>query len=817
MNHKKQRLGAKLLASARSQERYRDRHVFIGGTGAVGGTALLHMLSMYEEMMAINPPPADDVPWLIATGRNFDDIQAFTKKLFRHVQSRNEGDQRPKRVREGYLTPSGVFVALERFQLSPIPALRNLHLLPEAEQAASLKTFLMDINPKALLFETFLAAVASSRPLSTFLREYQRKQLKDTGLHCFRSVTIGIPLPSLVSYHLNHFERMIRHIETPSEDRVEALRNTFRQAFRDDLNEIRNELAQLVLVAHTTAVGGMYDEIVQDGKTTRKIRLGFTHSALDKKLELKQREADEFTREYASIGIKTLITAAAVGIDEVRIRAEIPLHYQIAEKLSETPHEVYAGSKDLLPPDSKATKEAGRPVPVRHVVRIQPPLTLNLNSVSRGAIRFPKGDILRPSFSIRSGENGFFSVANADALYRVMRVASASELGLVLATVGLFDDDPITPWFNQHICYYPESDNSRQVFDLLNQAALMQTQLSGLEPMALQDLGSAKHQAELHTLSLLILLHRLRTLDIDAIDPYVDLDRFDAPRFFTDNSRALRFEDVEKWHADNLAADMQIMAGAETPQDLLTLIPGRHHGGLFPLRDKALMKLIERVLQAIWMIPSLGSPLLYERNSAIMIRTGYFAAPLDELITDRSTITTWFENAHRAHTEGMFEAPESPCTLETFREFHFCTAGFVDLRAKATLCISRSAEANLTGKISSFSDEEEFKNALLEIEPYSFFSTSGLLALMVRLRGLQNLLREAMAELGTLPEFRWQMPRDRDGHILVVPGAVEAFRMISEGMEKTTGTERLDGIWGYWRRPTVERWHQIPGISAEQV
>ena len=48
-------------------------------------------------------------------------------------------------------------------------------------------------------------------------------------------------------------------------------------------------------------------------------------------------------------------------------------------------------------------------------------------------------------------------------------------------------------------------------------------------------------------------------------------------------------------------------------------------------------------------------------------------------------------------------------------------------------------------------------------------------ALLLRLRGLYGQLREAMAELGTLHEYRWQMPRDATGHILLVPGAVEAF------------------------------------------
>ena len=93
-----------------------------------------------------------------------------------------------------------------------------------------------------------------------------------------------------------------------------------------------------------------------------------------------------------------------------------------------------------------------------------------------------------------------------------MKVASVSELGHVLATVGLLGDDPNVPWFSNSICYYTETSNETQVFDFLDQPVLFGTQLSGLDPMALQDLGSAKHQAELHTLALLILRHRLRTL-----------------------------------------------------------------------------------------------------------------------------------------------------------------------------------------------------------------------------------------------------------------------------------------------------------------
>jgi len=83
------------------------------------------------------------------------------------------------------------------------------------------------------------------------------------------------------------------------------------------------------------------------------------------------------------------------------------------------------------------------------------------------------------------------------------------------------------------------------------------------------------------------------------------------------------------------------------------------------------------------------------------------------------------------------------------------------------------------------------------LEPYTFFATCGVVATLYRLRNLYRTLREAMLELGSFHDFRWEMPRDENGHILVVPGIVEAHRMMSEGLEKTTGTERIAGKGGY--------------------
>lgn len=808
MGFKRERLGPRLVAAARSGERSRDAHVLLGGTGAVGGTAVLQMLSMYEEMFSVHPPGPDDVPVLVATGTAAEEMAAFTRRLFRFVESRHGSDRLPRRVRNGYLTSSGVFVALERFEVSALPGLRSVRQAPVEARSLAVAEFLRGLALEAgadgrVVSERLRRAVAEARPFGQFLSAYRHGHLGPLGADRFRSVTVGIPIPTLIAYHQDELATLAEHVPGLTAAHVEGLKQAFIEALRDDLVAVQESLAEIVLIAHTTGVGGMYDEDL-DGRDLPAIRLGFAHAALDDRMGEKARFAGELTQLYSRSGLKVLITAAAIGIDEVRVRERIPVHRRIRQLLFEAPTEVFPGSKESQPAGARASRAAGRPVPSRQVLRTFRPLTVPFDDPPGGQAVFERGEELVPSYAIRSGENGFFSVADADALYRVMRVASADELGLMLATVGIFGEDRLSPWFTDNVCYYTETDNSRQVMDFLRQPALMASQLSGLEPMALQDLGGAKHQAELHTLALLILLHRLRTLDVDAIDPYVDLDHFDARDFFAQRSRALSFEDVAAGEFEALAADMQVLAGADDPDDLLALTPPREHG-LFPTRREALRRVLAEVLRAVWTVPSLGLPVVYERGGEDVLRTGYYVAPIDLLVTERDAVARWFRDAYRSRAG-------AGGTLEEFRDYHLSVGGFVDLRPHAIVCSAKSDREDLSGKVSRATNEDALRKHLESLEPYSFFSTCGLLAVWFRLRSLYGLLREAMIELGTMHEFRWEMPRDSSGHILLVPGVVEARRMIAEGLEKSTGTERLDGIWGYERRPVPDRRGTIPGL-----
>ncbi|MEE8587066.1 MAG: hypothetical protein V3T83_19670, partial [Acidobacteriota bacterium] len=342
---------------------------------------------------------------------------------------------------------------------------------------------------------------------------------------------------------------------------------------------------------------------------------------------------------------------------------------------------------------------------------------------------------------------------------------------------------------------YTETDYSRQVFDLLDHPPLRNNQLEGLQPKALQDLGSAKHQAELHTLGLLILLHRLKTLDLSAIEQNVDLTFFDPQAYFEGHSKPLRLEDILTWDAASLANDLQILVTARSEADLAFFKEFlRPH----PAPQKAAYRVLQAVLRSVWAIPSLGTPILFEKEGKTWMAAGYFLAPLDRIHSRQDETLNYlhqeFENAQAGLGRKAGQGNEGD--FGRFAEFHFAN-GFADLRPQATLVTALGPDQDLTGKVAVYRSEEEFSAALAQLEPYSCFTTSGVLALLARLKGLASFAHQLNLELGTANYSRVQFSYDEGGRALLVPGVVEAFRMVSEGLEKNTGAEFLDGYWGY--------------------
>ncbi len=781
MRFKKTRFGPRLVAAARSGRHYRDVHVFIGGTGAVGGAAALQMVAMLEEMMTVVPPASDaDVPVLIITGRTDDEVHSFESRLKRYTRTRWGAGTAPRPFESGFVSPGGVYVAVTKFELKPIPGLEIVTDADIHSRAAAVDEFLRHAGvdrslPKDEIGNALMRYVRASRPIDSFLKD-RLTWLGDYGAKPFRSVLLGFPLPSILAYQTGGLTVVARELGL-DDAFIGAVKDAFESTFADDLSAVSNEWEARVLVAHTTGVGGMYDE-TPDGETT--LRLGFAHAARDEFLRTKHHEAEHLTQKYARRGILMLVTAAAIGIDEVRMRERIPLHGGIVKALRDAPHELFRGSRER-----------------RQFIQIFKPTTLRFDATEKPkALHFKRGTDLRPEHAIRSGENGFFSVANADALYRVMKVASVSELGHVLATVGLLGDDPNVPWFQNGICYYTETASSNQVFDFLYQPLLLGAQLGGVDPMALQDLGSAKHQAELHTLAILILLHRLRTLDVDAFEEYPD-EPFNARRFLLENSRALTFRDVESWDVGALAHDLRILVSADKPGQLLPLKP-LVDPNQFGARDAAHMAVLKVVLDAVFAVTSLGSPIVVEdERGTPLARTGYWIAPLGDIVTDDDAL-------RRLFTDGFAKAAPA-CSLEEYQAFQMAVNGFIDLRPVGIVSSAKLPADLAPGSVTVHRDAKSFAARLTSLEPYSFFATCGLLAVVHRLRALGALLSQARTDLGTMQDWVWTMLRDARGHTYVVPGVVESLRMISEAQEKTTGTEWLDGIWGYERRMPRER------------
>ncbi|MGZ5446482.1 MAG: hypothetical protein ACXW5U_23375 [Thermoanaerobaculia bacterium] len=759
---KKSRFGPRLVEAARAARHYRDVHVFIGGTGAVGGSSALQMVEMLEEMMTINPPSSpDDVPVLIVTGRSDDEVHSFESRLKRITRTRWGAGTAPRPFEHGFLTPGGVYVAVSKFELRPIPGLEIVTDADASHRAQAVDEFLTFANvDRNGIEESLVGYIRGLRPITSFLED-RKLRLRDYGDKPFRSVLLGFPLPSILAYQTGGLG-IVGTVLGLRDEFTSRMKQAFEQTFADDLAAVGETWGARVLVAHTTGVGGMYDE-TPSGETA--LRLGFAHAARDEFLRNKHHEAVNLTKNYAQRGVLMLVTAAAIGIDEVRMRERIPLHGGIVKALRDAPHELFRGSRER-----------------KQFVQVFRPTTLSFSGGKDKALHFKRGEELRPSWVIRSGENGFFSVANADALYRVMKVASVSELGHVLATTGLLGDDPNLPWFEGGICYYTETDNARPVFDFLYQPVLFDAQLSGIDPMALQDLGSAKHQAELHTLGLLILLHRLRTLDIEAIEEYPD-ESFNAKKFFLESSRPLTFRDVDGWDVESLARDLRTLVTADKPGQLLALKP-LIDPGQFGARDEAHLAVMKVVLDAVFAVPSLGSPILVEDDDGTpLVRSGYYLAPLGALVTSEDSLQKLLPD-------------------EESRNFQMAVNGFIDLRP---IAIVSSAKLPAEGAVSVHRDEASFHARLQSLEPYSFFATCGLIAVVHRLRALGAMLAQARTDLGTMQDWVWTMRRDPRGHTYVVPGVVEALRMIAEGQEKTTGTEWLDGIWGYERRLPAHR------------
>jgi hypothetical protein len=786
--YKKARLGQRIFEASRLPGAFRQVYVVYGGTGAVGGTAIMKMLEMLEEMMHYTHPSPADTPTILVTGLTKEEIRAFSSRLFQYYETLYGKDYLPKHIsNKGYRTCSGIMIELHRLSVNPeLAGLANLSRLSKLERQTIASKFLeagnltLESNEKDK-FEYLAKSIKENlkQPFTEFLQNYKLDRNLPDKMR-FRAVIVGIPLASVAAYHLSNLEEICRAFDIKAQNLITDLKQLYLCKVRDDLAFIRDTLAEEVIAAHTTAVGGMYDE---GANGERVIRLGFAHSALDERLRYKQLFAEQLHHLYAEVGIKMLVTAAAIGIDAIISNQTVPIQSGVLRDL----REVCANNHQIIPEEDLR----------RGKIKIYPPVLIRDRGENDGKISFQKGAEFIPRIQIRSGENGRFSTSNTDALYRVMRVASASELGLVLAEAAVVGDDKDVPWFINNTSYYTETENARLVFDFLGQPQLLETQTSGLDVKSFQDLGSAKHQGELHLLGLIILLHRLRTFDADSIPTQVSLSTFNARQFFENHSRTLFFEDLITWELESLCKDLVTLVKAQVPEDLKSI--KRLSSGNYQERNDAFSLVMTEVIKYVHTITSLGSPIIFSDKNESFILVGHYIAPLDILMTNRNSI----ENSILGQLKAISGVRTKEVTL--VKEYFYCNNGFIDLRPIAVISTARNLSEALRNKIHVYHSAEGLRKHLRSLPPYSYFATSGLVAFLERMRGLYSQISQYSLELGTLNDYRAQIPLSPGGLHYVVPGVVEALRQASEGLEKNTGTDRLHGQWGYFRREPMER------------
>jgi len=554
-------------------------------------------------------------------------------------------------------------------------------------------------------------------------------------------------------------------------------------------------------MAHTTSVGGMYQII--DGEPV--IKLGYAHSSLGDLLKEKQFYANELTIHYSNFGLKSLVTASAIGIDYIYASSTLPLSSGVSRKFR------HASENGTLPFDLDLTKDKkgqrllnkifeAKPLAASH-----PVLDSKGNAVDKADNNFgnAKDNIpnLNVNYALRSGENGLFSLDNAYALYLNMKIASQEELAHVLVSNALLGDDTQKPWFDKHgICYYTQTDNSSLVFALLNnRKEFRRYQTSAFTTKAFQELGSSKHQAELHMHGLFILMHKLKNLNPKLVSDSITskYKEKEVKDWVDANTPKLFLQDVVEYGKDipSLAKSFTSLLSIKSVEDLAayTGFKGELKGFIKTFYN-GLHTAITHTVRAI---TSLGTPIIYQNEAGEdEILSGPYFAPLDLVLTTNCTLIEAIDDICKEHK----------LDREEFINWLVCNNGFADLRPNAILNTAKTFTDGLTDDVREIDSEKAFRKAINNLKNRNaknvaenyHYNTSGLLAYCGRITGLYEQLEQFDLSLGTYNGWKALFPIDGYENHILIPGLVEAMRHYSEGLGKITGSEFLYPRYGYF-------------------
>lgn len=742
------------------------RFVVFGGTGAVGGAAVMELCRLILMSKALPDRTLSGEIW--ATGLSDKEISKFVSRLYLALEDEVEIEKvAPLRH---YRLDQRIDLRFDLLRLQ-IPA--DLPAFAKAQMA----------ERGSAVLETILREYFAAQPCP-FLSFVERLLEADPPGPVLHAVMVAIPLPSVATYTLTTIDRLLgdHGLDHATGHRI---KKSYLRTFIRGLAELQQRLARHVVMAHTTAVGGMY----RVDASQAEIRLGFSHSADYKLLVDKKYFADELTQLYLDQGFDVLVTAAAIGIDSVEMRCHLPIDRAIAAELRASADKAAAADPghELL---RREDLDSGK-IQLYHAknVPLQP-----AEGEADEPLRFETGKDLIVETAIRSGENGLFSVANCVALYHVMKVAIPEELAMVLVRRAVFGPERRRDWFQDKLCYYTETENSIFAIRLLySYPDLIKSHHAAFGLQAYQALGSSCHQARLHELGLLNLVIRLRELGRKFLDiPEKDLTAAlsDLETFFWRQTRIPSFEDLEGLGAHELAATMTLLCeqtSASSAGRLLGYEP-RQHGVRERGREEFLHRLATQINRYLAGIASLGIPILYRRtDGSDRVWVGPYVAPLDSGIT----------RSHGIDAELRSQAAAHGADFEVYRDWVIANNGFVDLRPHAIATSAQEAGPDLHHKVRRMTAPDELKAWIAGLEPGSYFTTAGLVALHYRLGRLASKVLKRKLQLGSRETWKHLFQQDRDERHWISPGLVETVRMYCEGVGKITGTEALWPPWGY--------------------
>lgn len=737
------------------------RAVVFGGTGAVGGATVLELCDLVLASMRLRPSPLSAEIW--ATGVSDKEIAKFASR---------------------------VYLALgEEHTIEKLEPRRHYRIAGRIDLRFSILTLELPTD----LIDTTRERLAARDDLESALGEYFDglgcpflRFVEGLGDELLHAVAVAIPLPSVATYTLDKIDRLVEEqgVDHRTENRIKT---RYLRTFIRGLAVIQQRHARHVVMAHTTAVGGMYRV---DGGAP-EIRLGFAHSARGKKLVDKKFFADELTQLYIDHGFDVLVTAAAIGIDAVDFRCPLPLDRAAREAMRRV---VARHDPPPVPPADLDTPS----------ILLYPSLAVDLDPVPAAEgedamatpppLVFGPGKELVVDAAIRSGENGLFSVANCTALYNVMKVAIPEELAKVLVRHAVFGPERRREWFRDKVAYYTETENSYFALRLLEAyPQLVRSHLGAFAVQAYQALGSSTHQARLHELGLVILL--LRLLDLgrgfaELPEKVLEEAIGDLDGFLWRATRLPAFEDLARHDAAALSRGLAALIEVEGNEDLGLLLgyDMRRRGVRQPEHERFLARAATRVRRYVQTITSLGIPILTPgTDGRERVLVGPWVAPLEIAVALPGDLEAAWQRL----------ASASGAPLLAARDWTIVNNGFIDLRPHALVTSAAEPGPRLGEQVHRFTSGDDLLGWVASLPAASYFTTAGTLALEVRLGRLFATVRRRKLQLGTHETWKHLFQQDGEGRHVLSPGLVETHRMYAEGLGKVTGTESLWPAWGY--------------------